>query len=629
MDNGVPRRDFLKSIPTAAFVVATAGDLVADALRSADGAQAKLEVFDYRGVRLRDSRWETQYQAGRNFYLALRDEDILCGFRREAGLSAPGHTLGGWCTANSGTVFGQWLSGMSRMYRATGDTAVRDKAISLFTEWTKTIKPDGDSRMRHYAFDKVVCGLVDLQLYADHADAGRVLEQITASAVKTFQRPTGASLMPTSARASGSPGEWYTLTENLYRAYRLSGNTMYRTFGDEWLYHNYWNKFAQTSTPADAHGMHAYSHVNTFSSAAMAYEVSGDPQYLAIVKNAYDYLQRSQCYATGDYGPNERLIAPGGALGAALETRTDTFETSCGSWAGFKLSRYLMRLTGDAHYGDWMERLFYNGIGAALWISGPGHNFYYSDYRVGSGLKVYNWENYTCCSGTYAQNMADYHNLIYMKDADALYVNLYVPSEVTWARSTGLVTLTQDTKYPDADTTTMTIETASPVTFPLRFRVPSWTRDVRVKVNGADTPVAATPGTWATIARTWTSGDRVEITIPLVMRMEAVDAEHPDRVALVRGPVVYAIEASYHDPNLKLPQRDEDLATWLVPEPGTRPSGANGSGAWPATGYPTQFRIVPPDKSRVQLRFRPFYDFVEGYPYFMYFDRKATTARLW
>jgi hypothetical protein len=77
-----------------------------------------------------------------------------------------------------------------------------------------------------------------------------------------------------------------------------------------------------------------------------------------------------------------------------------------------------------------------------------------------------------------------------------------------------------------------------------------------------------------------------------------------------------------------MPQRDEDLETWLVAEPGTRPAGAN-AGAWPATGYPTEFRLVPPDKSTVRLRFRPFYDFVEGFPYFMYIDRKAPTARLW
>jgi DUF1680 family protein len=627
--DGIERRDFLKTLPAAALAVAAAADGVLAAPQASGGGVPKLDAFDYAGVRLRPSRWQRQFQAGRDFYLGVSDDDILHGFRTAAGLPAPGTPLGGWCGTDSSTVFGQWLSGMSRISRATGDTAIRDKAIGLFTEWAKTIKPDGDARMGHYPFDKMVCGLVDLQAYAGHAPAGPVLERITAFASTHFDRAQMPLADPThNQRYYGLPQEWYTLSENLYRAYRLTSNVAYRTFGDEWRYHAYWAKFEGSSAPADAHGVHAYSHVNTFSSAAMAYDVSGDPKYLAIIRNAYDYLQRTQCYATGGYGPNERFMAPGGALGQALDTRSDTCETSCGSWAGFKLSRYLMRFTGEARYGDWMERLFYNGIGAALPIAAGGRNFYYADYRVGGGMKTYLWENFTCCSGTYIQNIADYHNLIYLKDGDALYVNLFVPSEVTWARRTGDVKVVQDTSYPDAETTTLTVTTGVPVAFPLRFRVPAWTRGVTVRVNGAPAPVDATPGTWGTIARTWTSGDRVDIRIPLTLRMEAVDTRHPDRVALVRGPVVFVLEGAYHDPNFRLPMHDEDLATWLVPEAGSLPRGVWAVGMQ-EPAYPTIFRVERPDKAPVRLRFRPFYETAENYPYFMYFDRDRLPWRLW
>ncbi len=128
--------------------------------------------------------------------------------------------------------------------------------------------------------------------------------------------------------------------------------------------------------------------------------------------------------------PGCGALWPNGNLGKALETRSDTFETICGSWGCFKLSRYLMQFTGDARYGDWMERLFYNGVGASLPWS-RRKELYYSDYRMAGGIKVFYWDPYTCCSATYSQCMADYHNLIYYKDAGRLYVNLYVPSEVT------------------------------------------------------------------------------------------------------------------------------------------------------------------------------------------------------
>ena len=165
MYNEIPRRDFLKTAPAAAVGLAVAAHGIRlDAQPARRPATTKLEVFDYAGVRLRPSRWQQQYLAGRDFYLALSDDDILHGFRAAAGQTAPGKPLGGWCGKDSSSIFGQWLSGMARMYRATGDAEIRDKAVRLFTEWAKTVGANGDARMGHYPFDKLVCGLVDLQL---------------------------------------------------------------------------------------------------------------------------------------------------------------------------------------------------------------------------------------------------------------------------------------------------------------------------------------------------------------------------------------------------------------------------------------------------------------------------------
>ena len=104
----------------------------------------------------------------------------------------------------------------------------------------------------------------------------------------------------------------------------------------------------------------------------------------------------------------------------------------CGSWAAFKLSRYLMQFTGEARYGDWTERIFYNGIGSALPVTTEGKNFYYSDYRLAGGMKVYYLAAWPCCAGTYIQAVADYHNIIYYKNAENLRESLCA-SEVTWS----------------------------------------------------------------------------------------------------------------------------------------------------------------------------------------------------
>jgi hypothetical protein len=588
------RRDFLK----------TAGILLAQSGPAA--ATSRIEAFDYSGVRLRPSRWRKQIETARDFYLGLSDDDILHGFRAAAGLAAPGKPLGGWCRDDSATVFGQWLSGFARLSRATGDSAIGDKAVRLMTDWAKTVGPDGNARMRHYRFDKLACGLLDMHLYLRHPDAVPLLEKVTQYAQRTFEREPRTVTPSHNTEYYGLPQEWYTLSENQYRAFEATGNPMFRDFAAVWHYPQYWGKFASTASPSGISGVHAYSHVNTFSGAAMAYAVTGDASYLRTIRNFYDFMRSSQCYATGGYGPNERFMSVDGSLGRALETRSDTFETLCGSWAAFKLSRYLMQFTGEARYGDWIERLFYNGAGAALPLRPGGRNFYYSDYRTSGGIKVDYWENFTCCSGTYIQDMADYHNLIYYKDASGLYVNLYVPSEVQW----GEVPVTLETGYPETETATLTV--GARASFALRLRVPAWSREMSIAVNGAPSGAVCRPGEWATIERAWNPGDRVEVRIPLRLRYEAVDRWHPRRVAVVRGPVVLALDYNYHAPAFELPRNEADLPKWLV-----------------ADASPSVFRVDRPDGRPVRLKMRPFYEMAEDFPYLMYFDLDRAPYPLW
>lgn len=603
------RRDFLMAA-AASSVLAGVGSAAADARPEVEGHN-RVRAFDYDGVRLGKSRWNDQYQSSRDFYFGVSNDDILQGFRAAAQLPAPGKPLGGWCAQNSNTVFGQWLSGMSRMAKATGDTAMRDKAAYLMTEFAKTVPPNGNCRMAHYPFEKLIGGLVDLHRCFDHPEAMKLAEKVTDFAIGNFDR----TRLPASPKPwenhSGKPLEWYTMGENLFRAYAETGNSKFREFGEVWLYHPYWNKFAETASPTDASGVHAYSHVNTFSSAAMAYAVSGDEKYLRIIRNAYDFLQNSQTYATGGFGPVERIMPPG-SLGTALEFQPNSFEAPCGSWAGFKLCRYLTQFTGEARYGDWAERLLYNGIGASLQINGAGRHFYYADYRVGAGVKIFSRNAYTCCSGTYIQDTADFPNLIYYKSDSDLYVSLYVPSEVTWKRPEGEVGLLQETQYPEADTSTMTLRMSGPMQFGLRMRVPEWARDVSVKINGTAAPVACVPGTWASVNRMWNNGDKVELRIPLKLRWSAVDPQHPKRVAAVRGPVVLVQEGNVHEPIFKLPENDEDLNKQLVPsrEPGV-------------------FKFVPPDGTNVQALFRPFYGIIGELYYRMYFDLDRLPVVLW
>jgi DUF1680 family protein len=591
----ITRREFSRLIALAAAAPSAARE-VAYASTAEPAAAMALESFNYTGVRLLDGMFKQQVQSTKQAYFDVSDDSYLFGFRQRAGLPAPGVGLDGWYGTDTFHAFGQYLAGMARLSKATNDKPLGDKAIFLMREWGKTIEPDGyffyskHPNFYHYSYEKTIGGLNDIYEYLGEKEALVYLDRITDWAIKNLDRarPNPGPTPP--FQYTGDAGEWYTLGENLYRAYLNTGDSKYKTFAAVWHYDKFWSGFAEGQP--DVAYRHAYSHLNSFSSAAMAYKVTGDQAFLKTITNAYDYIHKTQCFATGGYGPSERLRPTDGSLGRAVESEQATFETPCGSWAVFKLGRYLQNFTGEACYGDWMEQLAYNGIGAALPMSSSGKTFYDSDYRVCGSTKLYFQKTWPCCSGTYPQAVADYHNMIYLKNAQGLYVNLFVPSEVTWNHRGERIILRQETSYPEDSKVSFSITSERSSEFPLNFRVPGWSKKpIIVRVNGAVESVSAQPGSWATIKRLWKSGDKVELEIPLEFALVPIDPQHPKRVAITRGPVVFVRKGQGAVLN--------DMTGWK--------RKGNDSAVFLAEVKPN-------------IELVPFYRMVQDEPYLMYFD---------
>ncbi|MGA8313143.1 MAG: beta-L-arabinofuranosidase domain-containing protein, partial [Terriglobales bacterium] len=215
-----------------------------------------------------------------------------------------------------------------------------------------------------------------------------------------------------------------------------------------------------------------------------------------------------------------------------------SFETPCGAYGHFKITRYLLRVTKDAHFGDSMERVLYNTILGAWPIQADGTSFYYSDYAT-TGKKGWHRDKWPCCSGTFPQLAADYHISTYLRSSDGVYVNLFTPSSVNWTDGEGKYGLTQQTKYPLDNKIQINVSGSRAAEYTVYVRIPGWTTsDAVLSVNGNRVSQAVQPGTFASIRRTWKDGDRVEFELPMPLRLEPVDANHPNLVALMRGPLV-------------------------------------------------------------------------------------------
>jgi DUF1680 family protein len=328
------------------------------------------------------------------------------------------------------------------------------------------------------------------------------------------------------------------LPENLFLAYQRSGKSFYRDMAKKFLEDDtYFNPLSQGNNVLPFE--HAYSHVNAFSSAMQAYITLGSEKHLRAAKNGFDMLVKTQSFATGGWGPNEAFGEPGtGQLGNSLTTTHASFETPCGAYGHFKITRYLLRVTKDARYGDSMERILYNTILGAWPIQADGTSFYYSDYAT-TGKKVWYGQKWPCCSGTFPQLAADYHISTYLRSADGVYVNLFTPSSVRWTDGGGKYGLRQETKYPFDNKVQIQVSASAPKEYTLYVRIPAWaTPNPVLMVNGKRVSTEVQPGTFASIRNTWKDGDRVELELPMPLRLEAVDANHPDIVALIQGPLV-------------------------------------------------------------------------------------------
>jgi DUF1680 family protein len=163
-------------------------------------------------------------------------------------------------------------------------------------------------------------------------------------------------------------------------------------------------------------------------------------------------------------------------------------------------------------------------------------NTYFQSTRPGY-VRLYHtpFDSFWCCTGSGIENHARYAESIYAHDDEALYINLFVASTLHW-RERGL-TVSQDTLFPDADTTRLTFKGSKPQKLTLMLRQPSWCPVMTVSVNGRPRSTARNPGFYHQLKRRFRSGDVIEVRVPMSLRIEPLP-NSPDYAALVYGPIV-------------------------------------------------------------------------------------------
>jgi uncharacterized protein len=211
---------------------------------------------------------------------------------------------------------------------------------------------------------------------------------------------------------------------------------------------------------------------------------------------------------------------------------------TCASVALIDFSNEWLRLRGDLRFGDLMERIVYNTLFAAQEPAGRRLRY----FTAFSGERRYFELDTYCCPGNFRRGIAALPSFVYYRMNDGLAVNLFSTSSVNSTLASGVaVKLEQKTNYPASGDIDITVSPSRREQFVLKLRIPRWAEGATVTLNGQN-PV--TPGSGAAffeIKREWRAGDRVQLRLPMPWRLVKGLGMQTDRVALMRGPIVYGL----------------------------------------------------------------------------------------
>ena len=513
----------------------------------------KAQPFSLKQVRLLDGPFKDAMERDRKYLHELSSDRLLHTFRINAGLPSSAQPLGGWESPNGelrGHSMGHYLSACALMYASTGDEELKAKADAIVAELAKCQAALGTSgylsaypetffdrveALRqvwapYYSLHKIYAGLLDMYTYCDNKQALEIAEKMAAWNKGRLDKIDEDQMQQILNRT-----EQGGMNEMLANLYAITGNSDYLDMSERFNQNSYIEPLLRGEDRLKS--QHVNSFIPNMIGTARQYELTADPNNRKIAEYFWSQVVNHRSYCTGGTSNSERWQSDPDQLANQL---SDNTQETCCTYNMLKLTRHLFSWSADVQYADYYERALYNSI---LSTQNPetGMMMYFVPLATGR-WKIYNTPNtsFWCCTGTGMENHAKYGDSIYFHHDRTLYVNLFIPSELTWSQQG--VRIRQETDFPERDSTTLTVQAKKPTRLDIRVRIPYWaTQGAAVKVNGEPLEVTSEPGSYLVVDRQWKNGDKLEITIPMSLHTHPMPDDE-SLVALMYGPLVLAGE---------------------------------------------------------------------------------------
>jgi DUF1680 family protein len=520
----------------------------------------KVKPFPMTQVRLSDGPFKAAQETNRRVLLRTPADRLIHNFRVNAGLPSTAEPLGGWeqepkapqphrPSELRGHYTGHFLSACALMYASTGDKELKAKADYMVAELARCQEKLGggylsafprefwdrlDKRQPvwapFYTIHKIMAGMLDMYQLCGNKQALEVLKGMSNWADEWTARHSEEHMQDILNTEYGGIGE------TLYSLAAITGEDRYARVGDRFTKKVFVNPLAMRRD--QLRGLHVNTHIPQVIAAARRYEISGDVRFRDVADYFWYEVVGARTYVTAGTSNGERWLAEPRRLAAELPTSVSTQECCC-AYNMLKLTRQLYSWTGDPRYFDYYERSLLNHRLGTIEPE-TGATQYYLSLTPGA-WKTFNTEynSFWCCTGSGVEEFSKLNDSIYYHDADGIYVNLFISSELDWAEKG--VRLRQETKFPEQPSTRLVVTAQKPVRMALRIRVPEWLTGGSVKINGRALEALASPGSYLTISRVWRTGDRVDLDLPMSLRIEKMP-DDPTLQAILYGPLVLAGE---------------------------------------------------------------------------------------
>jgi len=550
-----------------------------------------------RGVEVKEVKWTEGFWADKfelcrramlpSVEAALLDErnsEQLVNFKIAAGLEQGRYRGTDW---SDGDCY-KWIEAMAWMYAATHDPELDRKMDEWIGIIAKAQAPDGYlstniqldpkkkrwENINHHALYNM--GHLISAACAHKRATGKDSFLNVARKVGDYLHGVFAPRPPALAHMDFNPSQMMALVD----LYRMTGERRYLELSDVFVT----MRGSSPATPEEVRQSggfggtdqtqdrvplreetqavgHAVTGTYLYCGAADLYMETGERALLSALERIWRSAALRRTYITGGAcalpgGTSTRGDSVHEAFGADYELPNRTaYNETCANIGNAMWNWRMLQISGDAKYADVMETVLYNSALSA--VSADGRNFSYANPLEWSGQSGWPNGHFTgtrwfvhdcyCCPPQVARTIAGLGRWAYGVSHEGVWVHLYGGNTLRTKMPDGSpMALKQQTDYPWDGHVKITITQAPPKPRALHLRIPGWVEHATLKINGKATAVAAKPGSYANVSRSWSAGDVVELELPLAVRLMQT---HPavkaclNRVAVMRGPVVYCFEA--------------------------------------------------------------------------------------